>query len=170
MDPGLIAASLRNGRDAGVLLQCSGIGKALSARPIVFVGLISYSLYLWHWPLLVFAQYISIGKPDWRLRVALLVLSAILATLSWKFVETPFRKRLLCPRRPQLFAFASLAARKVGDITKQVIRHLLVVIYNSFFADPVEGGHTGSNLGRRVVERSGGRVVKMTGRRDVCYW
>jgi lysophospholipase L1-like esterase len=73
------------------------------------LGLISYSLYLWHWPLLVFTQYISIGKPDWRLRVGLLVLSTILATLSWKFVETPFRKRLLCPRRPQLFAAASLA-------------------------------------------------------------
>jgi peptidoglycan/LPS O-acetylase OafA/YrhL len=85
------------------------ISRALTLRPIVLLGLISYPLYLWHWPMLVFTQYISIGKPDWRLRVALLVLSAIMATLSWKFVETPFRKRLLCPRRPQVFAFASLA-------------------------------------------------------------
>src|SRR5262249_59871123 len=40
------------------------ISRVLTLRPIVILGLISYSLYLWHWPLLVFTQYISIAKPD----------------------------------------------------------------------------------------------------------
>jgi peptidoglycan/LPS O-acetylase OafA/YrhL len=85
------------------------VSRALAFKPVVFIGLISYPLYLWHWPLLVFTKYISIEPPNWRVRAALLMISVVLATLSWKFVETPFRKRLLCPRRPQLFAFAGAA-------------------------------------------------------------
>jgi peptidoglycan/LPS O-acetylase OafA/YrhL len=37
-------------------------GKALSWRPVVFVGLISYSLYLWHWPVLVLARYLRVSE------------------------------------------------------------------------------------------------------------
>lgn len=88
------------------------VGRLLLLRPVVFIGLISYSLYLWHWPLLVFTKYVSLESQSWELRVALLLASVALAALSWKFVEAPFRKRLVCPRRPQIFALAggSLAA------------------------------------------------------------
>jgi peptidoglycan/LPS O-acetylase OafA/YrhL len=82
------------------------VGRVLGLKPVVFVGLISYSLYLWHWPLLVFSRYICIGKQSLSLRVVLLIASVALAILSWKFIETPFRKRLFFPRRPQVFAFA----------------------------------------------------------------
>ena len=85
------------------------VGRALALRPIVFIGLISYSLYLWHWPLLVFSKYISLGAQSWKLRGALLMASFALAVLSWKFVETPFRRRLICPRRPQVFALAGFS-------------------------------------------------------------
>ena len=65
----------------------------LATRLPVFVGQISYSLYLWHWPLLVFARLVA----DRPLGVAeaVLVLSAafVLAVLSWKFVEQPARRR-----------------------------------------------------------------------------
>jgi hypothetical protein len=81
------------------------INRALALRPFVFVGLISYSLYLWHWPLLAFSKYASVN-PDWKLRAALLLVSFVLAVASWKWIETPFRKRLYCPRRPQVFALA----------------------------------------------------------------
>lgn len=68
--------------------------RILSARPIVFVGLISYSLYLWHWPVLV-------GLRMWTVMPQLPVLTAamgvvvafVLATLSWRYVERPFRNR-----------------------------------------------------------------------------
>ena len=60
--------------------------------PIRFIGLISYSLYLWHWPLIVFARYQSSGELSSSTKGAILVLSLVLAILSWRFVERPFRK------------------------------------------------------------------------------
>ena len=110
--PGL--ATLLPSLGAGLIIRSGGarptlVSRVLMLKPMVFTGLISYPLYLWHWPLLVFTKYISIEPPNWHVRLALLLVSAVLATLSWKFVETPFRKRRLCPRRPQLLAFASLA-------------------------------------------------------------
>jgi peptidoglycan/LPS O-acetylase OafA/YrhL len=79
------------------------VGRLLSKKPIVFIGLISYSLYLWHWPLLLIDRYeyfpgIHLAKP-WLLLVML-----IAATLSWRFVEQPFRVGPLRLPRPQLFA------------------------------------------------------------------
>ncbi|MGZ5545528.1 MAG: acyltransferase family protein [Limisphaerales bacterium] len=83
------------------------VGKVLSLKPIVFVGLISYSLYLWHWPILVYAKYLNPTGLTVTTRALLLIASAAIATASWQFVETPFRKKLLCRARPQIFrAFA----------------------------------------------------------------
>lgn len=67
------------------------ISKILTNRPMVFVGLISYSLYLWHWPIIAFLNYSNIRiSPIVGLFV---VLSSIaLAWLSWRFVETPMRR------------------------------------------------------------------------------
>lgn len=70
------------------------IGRVLGWAPLQFVGLISYSLYLWHWPLIVFARAyrypreLLVGDYVW-----VLVLSVVLAAVSWYFVEQPFRKR-----------------------------------------------------------------------------
>lgn len=67
-------------------------GTLLRARPMVFTGLISYSLYLWHWPLLAFETLITIGAPSLPLRLGLAVLAGVLAWLTYRFVETPFRR------------------------------------------------------------------------------
>jgi membrane protein implicated in regulation of membrane protease activity/anti-anti-sigma regulatory factor len=64
----------------------------LSSKPFVAVGLISYSLYLWHWPVFVLTRlYLgkSLGLVDGALAIAA---SVLLAYLSWRFVERPFRK------------------------------------------------------------------------------
>jgi peptidoglycan/LPS O-acetylase OafA/YrhL len=62
----------------------------LTNRPVVFVGLISYSLYLWHWPIFSFLRYrgIDLTAPVVTFAVAL---ALILSYLSWRFVETPAR-------------------------------------------------------------------------------
>ncbi|MDF1641261.1 acyltransferase family protein [Thalassolituus oleivorans] len=62
--------------------------KILSSRPLVFVGLISYPLYLWHQPLLAMSDYKLL--PEWT-KLVVLVLSFILAFLTWKFIEFPWR-------------------------------------------------------------------------------
>lgn len=86
-------------------------GKLLSLRPVVFIGLISYSLYLWHWPVLVFFNISRCwmpGSSPLGLRLLLLATSIIIASLSWRYIETPFRKRTVLKSRPQIFAFAAL--------------------------------------------------------------
>lgn len=65
---------------------------ALSNRPMVFVGLMSYSLYLWHWPLIAFLNYIEI-KINFLTGSAVLACSFALAWFTWRFVETPARRR-----------------------------------------------------------------------------
>jgi hypothetical protein len=69
------------------------VGRLLRLRPLVLTGLIPYSLYLWHWPLLVFARHFAIRELTLAERVAVLLLSVLFAIVSWRFVERPFRGR-----------------------------------------------------------------------------
>lgn len=62
----------------------------LAASPMVFIGVISYSLYVWHWPVLVFSRQIW-GDTDTWATLGLLAGTVVLATASWYFIEQPFR-------------------------------------------------------------------------------
>lgn len=64
----------------------------LASRPFVGIGLISYSLYLWHWPLLAYYRASTVGAGNTQTTLALCVVAVGLAWLSWRFVEQPFRK------------------------------------------------------------------------------
>jgi peptidoglycan/LPS O-acetylase OafA/YrhL len=66
-------------------------GRILSLPPLVWTGLISYSLYLWHWPVLVFGRLITNHNLNVAERCSLIGLIFMLAWLSWRFVESPFR-------------------------------------------------------------------------------
>jgi hypothetical protein len=78
----------------------------LALKPVVFIGLISYSLYLWHWPVIVFARNAIIDIHFfWQL--ALLLISILLGIASWRFVETPFRKKGVLDTRWPAFGFAA---------------------------------------------------------------
>ncbi len=68
------------------------VGKFLSSSLLVWVGLISYSLYLWHWPVLVFGKII-LSQPDTIDYLAMILLSASLAWITYILIETPFIKR-----------------------------------------------------------------------------
>lgn len=65
----------------------------LSNKAAVWFGLISYPLYLWHWPLLSFARIIESGTPRLGTRIAAVALSVILAWLTYRFIEQPIRKQ-----------------------------------------------------------------------------
>jgi hypothetical protein len=71
----------------------------LASPPFVWIGLISYPLYLWHWPLLVFVGIIKFGPLSLPERELILLASALLAWLTYRFVETPFRFRAPSPRK-----------------------------------------------------------------------
>lgn len=68
------------------------VGRLLSSKALVFVGLISYSLYLWHWPILVLSKYFLVRDlttvEKWLAALSMFAL----ATLSWRYVERPFRE------------------------------------------------------------------------------
>lgn len=71
------------------------VSRFLSLKPVVFVGLISYSLYLWHWPVIVLHDMYPAIIPAHSVFVTRLVIVGIamsLATVSWRFVELPFRR------------------------------------------------------------------------------
>jgi hypothetical protein len=76
---------------------------------MVFMGLVSYSFYLWHWPVLVFARMARGEMPGAAEVVLLVAISFVLAVLSWRYVETPFRERRVTAARAPLFRAAGLA-------------------------------------------------------------
>ena len=63
----------------------------LSNRALVWVGLISYPLYLWHWPLLTFARIVESSKPSIPIRLTVVAISIVLAWLTYRLVERPLR-------------------------------------------------------------------------------
>jgi hypothetical protein len=84
------------------------LGGLLSRRPVVFVGLISYPLYLWHWPLLAFAR-LAEGDALTRGNVAAVLAAAfVLATLTWLLIERPLRARVFPVERSRPAAVACL--------------------------------------------------------------
>jgi peptidoglycan/LPS O-acetylase OafA/YrhL len=87
------------------------VGKLLSTPLLVGIGLISYSAYLWHQPLFALARLHEQGQPAMLVMLALCCVSLLLAYLTWRFVEQPFRNRQTI-RKPQFFGMtvASLFA------------------------------------------------------------
>jgi len=138
------------------------VGALLSLRPVVFVGLISYSLYLWHWPVIVSQKMgllIPFGSIPWhwatqalslRLYDALVevALSFVLAVLSWRFVERPFRVgRLRLGGRP-LFALAGATMLVLSIFSMWTI--FAHGFENRFPADAVEIAAGGEGADQRV--------------------
>jgi peptidoglycan/LPS O-acetylase OafA/YrhL len=65
--------------------------KILSNSILVWLGLISFPLYLWHWPLLFFAGVFEEEKSAFKLRILIIIISCLLAWFTYKFIEKPIR-------------------------------------------------------------------------------
>lgn len=65
----------------------------LSNRILVWIGLISFPLYLWHWPLLSFARILESGSPELEVRIVAVLMAIALAWLTYRIIETPIRAR-----------------------------------------------------------------------------
>jgi peptidoglycan/LPS O-acetylase OafA/YrhL len=106
---------------AWALLPCAGalailyaacdrslsMGKVLDNPVMRRIGLWSYSLYLIHWPLLVFAQYYAFDPLSVSLRCILVASTFLLGALSWRFVEQPFRGARAILSRPTVYGTAA---------------------------------------------------------------
>lgn len=105
--PGL--AALPPCLGAALLIHSGGQGNTtrtarfLSLAPFVWLGLISYSLYLWHWPVIVFYRMAVSSDPGPVVKLLLLAVMIIMATASWWIVERPFRTRWLLATRHAVF-------------------------------------------------------------------
>lgn len=78
------------------------VGKVLSNKAFVKIGLISYSAYLWHQPIFAFSRYHGQQNLNTGIMGLLILLTIILAWLSWKFIETPFKNKMRF-ERPLIF-------------------------------------------------------------------
>ncbi|MBC2607319.1 acyltransferase family protein [Pelagicoccus albus] len=93
------------------------LSQILSLQALLFIGLISYSLYLWHWPVMAFSRHILSGEPSLAIKWGMVLASFVLAVLSWKYIEGPFRKAGTWLTRKQVFsgfAFVSVSMVLVG--------------------------------------------------------
>ncbi|MFZ2997990.1 acyltransferase family protein [Sphingobium sp.] len=81
-------------------------GRWLGWTPLVGIGLISYSLYLWHWPLIVLTEYTTDVALAGSTRICVIAGSVVAAILSWRFVERPFRDSRRLPAQT-IFRFTA---------------------------------------------------------------
>lgn len=127
-------------------VQATSLGKVLSSRPLVCVGLISYSLYLWHWPLLSFARYMNAGAlPTLPVRLAAFAASFVLAAFSLRFIESPIRTRgVLAGTKGLLFASSA---------------GVLLVLAASLLIEAVGG--LPDRFDRRAVAHAAGRASRL---------
>ncbi|MDC1150377.1 acyltransferase family protein [Gammaproteobacteria bacterium] len=81
------------------------VGRLLSNKILVGVGLISYSAYLWHQPIFAFARIRLLNHPSDLLMIILCLVSIFLAYLSWRYIEKPFRNKNVVNRK-NIFIFS----------------------------------------------------------------
>ena len=117
--PGIAALAPCAGAAAIIYANSSAqtlVGYLLSLRPLQFTGLISYSLYLFHWPAIVFFRLFH--EPSRTEKLLLVLVSVILATISWRFIEKPFRRtsRRFLPRVTLVAGAAAIAGVTVAAV------------------------------------------------------
>jgi hypothetical protein len=151
--------------DRPELLRLHGL---LGSRPLVFVGKISYSLYLWHWPVFVLFRW-TVGLESPTTRILAIGLAFVLAIASWRFVENPIRYSRRVRRLPETAVIAgslSIVALAAGVATgiganehrlsiSTVSRNPEIWYPNVVAADPEAPGCTAEPERRNVA---GGRL------------
>ncbi len=100
----------------------------LSSKSFVFIGLISYSLYLWHWPVIVLYGFYTMDHFNWQEMLIMFLCMILLAYISWKFIEAPFRKGSLFSQKfykvnwksaALLVSMVTIGLVAIADLRKQ---------------------------------------------------
>lgn len=120
------------------------ISSALSTRPMVWLGGLSYSLYLWHWPVLAFIRYYTgqyVLSGGWLLSA--LIITLVLAWFSYRFVEVPWRNKSTSRTSLPRWAGAALAVILLVLIGRYINPQLdsVVPVDQTRYADPASICH-----------------------------
>lgn len=91
--------------------------RVLGSPLLVYVGLISYPLYLWHWPILTFARLFRVKEPTALMKGGCIVLAFILADLTYRFVEKPLRFGPAARSLKAAYSAAALAVIAIAGLT-----------------------------------------------------
>jgi peptidoglycan/LPS O-acetylase OafA/YrhL len=136
------------------------VARLLSLKWIVGIGLISYSAYLWHQPLFAYARLASAYHPSPWVFGALTALTFVLAYLTWRYVETPLRRRDRFTRRQ---IFAGSVAGSVFFVALGLTGH----VNEGFAGAAPDPGFTGGTESPNIVDAAG-RPCRDRQPEDVC--
>lgn len=100
------------------------ITKILSNKIFVFIGLISYSLYLWHYPIFAFLRYIELFNNSFHIKLLAILLTIILSILSYYFIEVPFRNKKII---------------SLKKLINYILISIIILLSYSFFILKTEG-------------------------------
>lgn len=151
--------------------QETSISRILSLPALVFIGLISYSLYLWHWPLLVLPRVVLLRDLTPAEIVLSLSATLVMAVLSWRYVEQPIRKKTL--RLPHLSPpLTSVAGAVAGMIMFVVAAAVLRTGLPDRIPDAVErlDALGRARLDDLVCDRGPHCVKEIIGRPKLVLW
>lgn len=121
----------------------------LESRALVGLGLISYSLYLWHWPFLAYWEYLDVSfskGASHLMRFTLVLLALGLAYASWRWIETPFRKRAgaLSHRN---FVFTATLASFAVIVSLGLVIQAMQGIPNRWSEKAIQFAHAAKQMG-----------------------
>lgn len=120
-------------------INVNAAGKILGQAALVFVGKISYSLYLWHWPLFLFARYYLIRPMTVSENCVLIIITLFVSVLSWRFIETPFRKGGIFSAR-QIFSISACAVTVILAVSGGIYFFDGILIKNGILVANNPGG------------------------------
>ena len=121
--PGFAALPSVLGTAILIALPASFVNRRLLAlMPLVFIGRVSYSWYLWHWPLLAFLRVATVNSLSLPAALLAVALAFIFAVLSWRFIEQPFRHSTMSPA-PLLLRYAAASVALLAVCAALYVAH-----------------------------------------------
>lgn len=112
--------------------KLTSVQRLLSLKPVVFIGTLSYALYLWHWPLVAIYGYTDTDGMGPTEVVVILLVTFVLSYLTYRFVETPFRTGAFRFYRSKFSVFASSAALSAALMAAGIVIFLQNGMPNRF--------------------------------------
>lgn len=135
----------------------------LRQPPLVWVGLISYPLYLWHWPLLSFLR-IAVGEAGWKARMFVVCIAFVLAWLVYRYIEAPIRQqryRRLGSAPLLVLGMVAILSLGIGGYFQAVVPRLNYPHLNYVFT-PNDAWAYISERGESVAGQTGTYLIRGT--------